>query len=463
MHQMRKSKLSRRQFLQVAGTGATAALFLAACPAPAAAPQSGGATSGSAPAPAAVEIEFFAWGGAVDDPAWEQLAKNYMEANPNVTVNVSPTPGGDDYYAKLQTLFAGGTAPHVASYQGWEWQPYADRELLAPLDDFIADSGLTGPYPEGISSIEVSTRRNGKRYLMPLQIATMVMFYVPALFEEAGVDLPTDDWTFDGFLAKLEALTDTSGEQKRYGLQNNGNWVRDIHWIRGTGVQEFDELVDPHQAMFDQPEIAEVVQIVAQDVIYKMGASPLPADTASGANTIQTGNVAMKYEGPWFFPQLNSPELREGNKEIVFDVVLMPKQQDENRPHRGWAEGVAIPQTDKVADAWGFVSYMGGQEGDKIYATMTGRIPNDLSLIESFWLPTIQERFGVQNGQAFLEAIKRSEVDVIGGVSRTRMWTEVVKPDGWDRLNNNSATAAEVLPAVNDGVQALLDEYWANQ
>lgn len=459
---MNDSKLSRRAFLQALGLG-SATLFAAACAAPAATPATGGGEeSAAAPAAEAVTLDFFAWGDQTDIPAWEQLAENYTEMNPNVTINVSPTPGSD-YYAKLQTLFAGGTPPHVASFQGWEWQPYADRGLLAPLDEYVQESGLTAPYPEGINSLEVSTRRDGNIYLMPLQIATMVMFYVPALFEEAGVDLPTDDWTFEDFLAKAEALTDTSGDQKRYGYQANGIWPRDIHWIRGTGVQEFDELVDPKEAMFDQPEIVDVLQIVAQDVIYDMGVAPLPADTDTGANTIQTGNTAMKYEGAWFFTQLNSPDLREEGKEIVFDVVLMPQQQDTNRPHRGWSEGVTVPQTDQTADAWGFVSYMGGEDGNKIYSTVTGRIPNSLDLIESFWVPTIAERFQVQNGLAFLEAIKRSEVDVIGGVSRTQMWNEVVKPDGWDRLNNNSATAAEVLPDVDAGVQALLDDYWANQ
>ncbi|MBX2997766.1 MAG: extracellular solute-binding protein [Caldilineaceae bacterium] len=463
---MNGKRLSRRAFLQVLG-GSSAALLLAGCPAaPAPAPQAGSGAAPAAPAQEAITLDFFAWGDQTDLPAWEELSRNYTEMNPNVTINVSPTPpgsGGSDYYAALQTQFAGGAAPHIASFQGWEWQPYADRDLLAPLDDYIEQSGLTGPYPEGVQSLEVSTRRNGSRYLLPLQIATMVMFYVPKLFEEAGVDLPTDDWTFEDFLAKAEAITDTSGDRRRYGYQANGNWVRDIHWIRGTGVQEFDELVDPRQAMFDQPEIAEVVQIVAQDVIYNMGVAPLPADTDTGANTIQTGNAAMKYEGPWFFTQLNSPALRESGQQIEFDVVLMPQQQDSERPHRGWAEGVAVPRTNRADAAWGFVSYMGGADGNRIYSTITGRIPNDLSLIESFWVPAIAERFGVQNGAAFVEAIRRSEVDVIGGVSRTRMWNEVVRPQGWDRLNNNSATAADVLPTVNAGVQALLDDYWANQ
>ena len=74
----------------------------------------------------------------------------------------------------------------------------------------------------------------------------------------------------------------------------------------------------------------------------------------------------------------------------------------------------------------------------------------------------IKENFGVENGQAFVEAFNRSEVDVIGGVPRSKMWSEVVAPEGWDPLKNNSATAAEVLPKVDEAVQALIDEYWEN-
>lgn len=169
----------------------------------------------------------------------------------------------------------------------------------------------------------------------------------------------------------------------------------------------------------------------------------------------------MKYEGPWFFGQLNSPDLRDQQKEIPFDVVLMPRQQDDSRPHRGWAEGVAIPQTDQIEAAWDFVHFMAGEEGDKLYSEITGRIPNSLELIESFWVPTIKERFGVENGQAFVEAFKLSEFDVVGGVSRTKVWTEVVKPVGYDPLLGNSATAAEVMPKVNEGAQQILDDYWA--
>ena len=70
--------------------------------------------------------------------------------------------------------------------------------------------------------------------------------------------------------------------------------------------------------------------------------------------------------------------------------------------------------------------------------------------------------FQVKNGQAFIESLKRSEVDVIGGIPRSKMWSEIVKPFGYDPMIGGSATAAEVLPKVDEELQVLIDEYWAS-
>ncbi len=446
--------LSRRTFLKVGGAS-SALLLLAACTPAAPTAGNGGATMER------MTVDFAAWAGASDLAAWEELERVYEEQHPNVDIVTAPNGTGADYYTALQTSVAGGEPPDVASFQGWEWQPYADAGQLTAIDDHIQQDNLMGPYPDGVQSIADSTLRAGKRYLMPLQVGVMVMFYARQPFDEAGLDYPTDDWTWDDFVSLAEALTNTTGDTKMYGYQPNGIWPRDIHWIRNTGQQEFDMLVDPTAAMFDQPEIIEMVQMVAQDFQYKLGVSPTPADLSGGTNTIETGNAAMKYEGAWFFPSLNSPELREEGQEIEFDVVLMPMVADADRPHRGWSEGICVMATDNAEAAWGYTSFMGGEEGQRIYSSLTGRLPNTEQLISDFWIPTINDRFGVTNGAAFVEAFKRSEVDVIGGVSRGQMWNEVVKPMGWDPLLNNSATAAEVLPEVTAGVQALLDAYWS--
>lgn len=463
------NKLSRRQFLLMSGQGAIALALLAGCgqtaqPAPSeelAADKSG--DDEAKPAQALVTLLFLGWGDPVDLSAWDEFAAKYMDQNPQTNIDVTTVASpNDNHYPKLQTMIAGGTPPHVAFFQGWEWQAYADSGVMAPIDDYIARDNFTAPYPEGVDSFEVSTRRNGKRYLIPLDFGTMVMFYARQPFDEAGIDYPTDDWTMVEFLEIAEKITNTTGERKMFGLQANGSWFRDIHWIRSTGKQEFDKLVDPKTVQFNQPEIVEMIQLVASDVYHKLNISPTPADLEGGANTIETGNVAMKYEGPWFFPRLNSPELREQGKQVEFDVVLMPKGADESRPHRGWAEGVALLKSDNEDAAWDFAHFMGDTENAKRYSEITGRIPNTFELMDNFWIPLVEERFGVKNGRAFAESLKRSEVDVIGGVPRSKMWSEIVKPVGYDPLLGNSATAAEVLSKVDQELQEVLDEYWAS-
>lgn len=455
-----KSKFTRRQFLVLAGAG-SAAVVLASCGG--AEPEvtvgeSGGETASTEP----VTLEFLAWGG--DEAAYEELIATYTEANPNVTVNLSGVADpGANFYPKLNTLIAGGETPHLSSFQGWEWQPFFDKGVLADIGDFVdANSYFDKVYDDDIDSIRVSTLRDGQRVLIPMQWGTMLMFYSKPVFDAAGVDYPTNDWTMDDFLTISEQLTSGEGANKIFGTWANGSWFRDIHYIRATGQQEFDDIVDPRQATFNQPEIVEAIQLMAQDIVHSMGVAPSAADTEGGAVAIESGNVGMKYEGAWYMPRMNTPELREEGNEVPFDVVLMPKGADDSRPHRGWSEGLAIPITDNVADAWNFASFLAGEEGNKTYATITGRIPNNAELVEEFWVPIVQERFGAENAANFIEAFKRSEVDVVGGVSRSQFWSEAVKPIGYDPILANAATAAEVMPAVDEAVQSILDEFWAS-
>ena len=472
-----KRKLTRREFLRVAGltaASATALTALEAC-----APQAPPAppTQPPAPAPATVEptkapppkaakaVEFYAWGGPTDIPMWDVLANNFMKKTPDILVKVTIGSWGalgSDYYSKLQTMVAGGAPPDIAGFQGWEWQPFADKDVLAPVDDFIKRDNFTDPWPD-VPTVHTSCERNGKTWHIPLQMGTMVMFYAKKLFDEAGIPYPTDNWTMEEFLEIAAKLTDTSKPSKRFGYQANGSWFRDIHWIRSTGKREFDVLVDPKKVQFNQPEIVDIVQLVASDVYYKQKISPTPADLEGGANTIDTGNCAMKYEGAWYFPNLMAPKLQEEGKAVPFDVVLMPKGADPSRPHRGWSEGINILKTGNEENAWQFAKYAAGEEGNKIHSEITGRIPNSFKLVNEFWIPMIKEKFGVTNGRAFLEAFSRAQVDVIGGIPRSRMWTEIVRPVAWDPLTLGTAKAADVLPEVDKQLQAMLDEYWAEQ
>ena len=105
--------------------------------------------------------------------------------------------------------------------------------------------------------------------------------------------------------------------------------------------------------------------------------------------------------------------------------------------------------------AWQFAAYLVGEEGNKTYSTATGRIPSNLDLAQSWWVPRTKELYQIDNGQAFLEAFKEGQIDVVSGkVPRSKMWSKVVKPVGWDAINNGSAKPAEVFPMVDEKLNA---------
>ena len=215
-------RLTRRQLLALGGQTAALA-FLAGCgatptaaPQPTKAPGAPTAAPTKPPAPAPSTIEFLAWGDTTDGPAWEKLKPAYEAKNAGQVINLTPVADpNNNFYTKLQTMFAGGTTPDLISFQGWEWQVYADKNLLAPIDDFITRDKLTAPYPEGYTSVEQSVKRKGKTYLVPLQMGVMVMFYAKKIFDDAGVKYPTDDWTFDQFVELAKKLTDAGQEEVR--------------------------------------------------------------------------------------------------------------------------------------------------------------------------------------------------------------------------------------------------------
>jgi multiple sugar transport system substrate-binding protein len=472
-------KLTRREFLRIAGltaASATALTALEACapkatPTPAPATQPPAAPTAAPtpvptkpPAKAPVKVTLMSFGQA-DVPAFQATVDRFMEVQDAVKVEVTFAPNDETYYTKLQTLIAGGGQPDMASMQGWGYQPFADTETILPMEEWQKRDNFYYAWPDW-PAIRDYTQRNGHVWLMPMQIGTMLMFYSKRLFDEAGIPYPKDDWTFQEFIEIAKALTREVNGKKQWGYQANGNWFRDIHWIRGTGKQEFDTLVEPHKAQFNQPEIVEIVQLVASDFYYKLKISPTPADLDAGSGGIEAGASAMKYEGPWWMPRMSTPQLRAEKKDLPFDVVLMPKQQDENRPHRAWAEGMTILKTgDKNREeaSWECCKFMGGEEGQKIFSKVSGRVPNNPALMESYWGPIVKEQFGLENYKAFITAASKGEIDVVSGINRAQFWNEVIKPVGWDPLVAGKATAAEVLPKVDEGVQKMLDDYWAKK
>ncbi|MFN8492391.1 MAG: sugar ABC transporter substrate-binding protein [Caldilineaceae bacterium] len=230
---MERKVLSRRTFLKSA-TLSAAGLALAACAvpnAPGGAAQTGGQ---AAPANAPVEIVHVDRNIPQDLDFRKELAKRFTEKNPNITVKVEVMP--EDYQTTLVTRIASGTAGDCFRYgTHYGMANWALRGILYPLDDFVAKDGYDlSVYFKGAMD---ACRVEGKVYALPVNghPGWSAIYYQPELFKAAGVDEPTDKWTYDDMTEAARKLTKGSGDNKdQYGL-----WVAPYYEATLTPMDAF--------------------------------------------------------------------------------------------------------------------------------------------------------------------------------------------------------------------------------
>jgi glucose/mannose transport system substrate-binding protein len=210
---METKSINRRDFLKVAGIGATAATVAACGATPTATPVPAKATAAPA-APAAAQpsgkLEIFSWwtsGGEVE--GLNAMYKVFSEKYPNVQIVNSAITGGTssggDMKAVLQTRMMGGDPPE--SFQvhlGGELQdPYLVNNLVEPVDSIYASEGFDKVFPAGV--IETA-KYKGKLYAVPVNIHRANMFWFNKTVASAnGITAPN---TWDDFMtvgAKLKA------------------------------------------------------------------------------------------------------------------------------------------------------------------------------------------------------------------------------------------------------------------
>src|SRR5690554_4661888 len=129
----------------------------------------------------------------------DAIVAAFEEENEDVTVQVETVPYAD-YFTKLQTDVAGGTVADTFELNYENFVTYAENGSLAPLEDIDRDA-----YNESLLD---AFSRDGAQYGVPTSFSNVVLFYNKDLFEEAGVDTPTNDWTWDDVRTAAEALTD---------------------------------------------------------------------------------------------------------------------------------------------------------------------------------------------------------------------------------------------------------------
>ena len=199
-------------------------MVLAACaPAP-------GGQSGAAPAAdGKVSLKLMCWEGTIGtkELVTGDLIPGFEKLNPNVKMEYEALPW-DQYWTKIAALAASGTMPDVyCNSVAYLWD-HANKNMSANIQALFDRDLKADEYFMDLTDVERYPDAQGDLYGFPFRWGDGALFYNKKLFDEAGLEYPNENWTYDDVLAAAQKLTkdtDGDGEPDQWGLLATMNHI----------------------------------------------------------------------------------------------------------------------------------------------------------------------------------------------------------------------------------------------
>lgn len=285
--------MKKARVLPLAAGMLSVAMALTACGSPAAS-ASGTAESAASASEASQDepvtityCNFNASGG--DEETLQKMYEAFHEEYPNITVEIE-TIGFDDYFTQMQTRVAGGTAPDCYELNIENFSAYANKGVLAE----ITGVDLNRIDETALNAFNVG----GKQYGLPGNFSNVVLVYNKDLFDQAGLDYPTNDWTQDDVQAAAEAIRALGDDI--YGIYQPVTYNEFYKVAAQYGGSLLSE--DGTQFTINSPENVEAAQMMVDRVLVS---NVQPTEVQMGGmgdwDLFMSGRLGMIPTGIWAF------------------------------------------------------------------------------------------------------------------------------------------------------------------
>ena len=308
----------------------------------------------------------------------DQMIQLFETSHPNIKVNVETAPF-DQYFTKLQTLVAGGTAPDVFELNYENFVTYADKGLLLDLSPMMEADTTLNPdvYSERANS---AFNYNGMQLGLPASFSTVVLYYNKDLFDKAGVAYPTADWTWADAVEAGQKLNDPANGV--WGLYSGVHFWEFYKKAAQNNCKFFND--DKTEVLINSPECVQALQTMV-DMVNKDMVIPSSADMAgqSDGDMFLAGKLAMDVSGIWMFGSYKDAPFQ-------WDIAMEPGMA--NRATHFFANGVsAFAATKHSAEAYEWIKFFTSDpEMAKIRIAAGWELPalKDPTLFEDYLVQT---------------------------------------------------------------------------
>jgi multiple sugar transport system substrate-binding protein len=299
-------------------------------------------------------------------PYWQAVVDAYEAQHPNVTVELLDISSAE-YTDKINIMLSGGDETDIITVKDIpQYSAMLTRKQVDPLEDRIEADGLDLSVYSGAAE---ELTYEGSIYALPFRSDIWILYYNKDLFDQAGVDYPTNDMTWEQFDELARKMTSGSGADKVYGAHFH-TWRS---CVQLATVQDGKNTVIATDYSFMKPMYDMVVAMQDDGIIMDYG--ELRAGSVHYSGVFWNEQVAMLPMGSWFIGSMIRAK-NEGEADFNWDVVKYPHPEGvAPGTTAGTLTSLAINANSANKDAaWDFIKFYSGVEGAKALAA-TGNLP----------------------------------------------------------------------------------------
>lgn len=325
-----------------------------------------------------VTLRLVDWAGPDEMKIDKDCIAAFRQRYPQIDVRYEPNPGRQ-YEEKILTGLAASAPPDVFLLDSKLIPTFVGKNVLLDLTPFVHELDIDTA--QWFSNVTAIARRGDRLYAFPKGFTPLMFFYNKQLFDRAGVQYPSSDWTWQEYLEIAKTLTrddDKDGVPEQYGAAFTNYYFYWIPWVWSAGgdVLSPDGSTAvgflnsrPTEAALQFPIDLRRTHRVAPDV----GSWIQAEKTGSNYALFAAGKIGMILDGHWRMPtflrHMNEGRLRVG----VAPFPISPGSEKVNVIYEsGWCvpAGTAHPR-----EAVLLAAFMAGEEACRIRAAAGLELP----------------------------------------------------------------------------------------
>jgi multiple sugar transport system substrate-binding protein len=379
------------------------------------------------------------------EEAQRGLVEQFEAENPNIKVNLTILPESGFTEKMTTTLGAGEGAPDVAFFWDNNWFPQAlDLTPYIEADpDLNPDMYIPGFW---------NTRAVwGDQIVgLPLGVGANFVMYNKAVFDEAGVEYPTADWTTEDYIDLVSQIANP--DERVWGGDRPRGPYRAIWSNYGAFLYSDDSMTV--EGYLNGPE-----SVAAYTWLWDLVATdgtPTSADIEI-LGTEGTGPVDLFIAGRLAMATLNQGHMLNAlDAGVDFGIVPEPQVEGNERYVNAWSLTCSVwAGTEHPQEAYEFLSYWVGPEGQRYLMENGNLFPSIPEVLQEY------ENADADYAQAFFDVLELTQV-AEWSIDRPCKSTVLrAAGDAWD-LVDLAEIGRDEIQATLDGLvpdtQAALDE-----